>query len=171
MDFPSIISLITSSPPSYALAILICVMLLAVFWFVGIPMFEENKKLREQNATLSTSLEESLTKLTSLDASMQRLLQANDEKVIEDVLRSITDLRTYTEHSDNAANISMETLHRTLQEVCDHVEKLVEVQRRHDSETALILSRYDHDLRAINDKLSQLVGAQWGRSSNKRGIN
>lgn len=169
------ISLITSSPPGYAILVIICIALLALAWLVGIPTFQENKKLKEENNRLQSAIETRLAEWSAVADKIDKLMNASDAKTNTDVLHALSGLRLYIEQSQTASNISIETISRSIDELIETSERAVEIQRRRDSEHGLLFQRYDQDLRAINDKLSQLVGALYATAPSgrqgKRGIN
>lgn len=170
----NLVNLLASSPPGYALLVALCVVLLGLAWYFGIPMFQENKQLRDENATLQSQIQQRLTEWSDVSKKIDTLLDGSDAKTDNDVKHAIDGLRLYIEQNNTALNISIESISRELEDLIEAHSSLVEMQRRRDSEIAMVLQRYDTDLRAINDKLSQLVGAQFAasaRGSSKRGIN
>jgi hypothetical protein len=167
-------NLIASSPPAYAVLVIICVALLGLAWFFGIPMYQENKKLRDENAQLQADVADRLREWTLVTEKIDKLLRASDAKTDTDVLQSLSALRLYIEQNTTASNISIESISRAIEELIEVSEKVMDIQRRRDSEYSILFQRYDQDLRAINDKLSQLVGALYAAPSGragKRGIN
>lgn len=171
----SIGNLLASSPPGYTALVLISVALLGLAWYFGIPMYQENKTLKEENARLQVEIEARLAEWTAVTEKIDKLMRASDAKTDTDVLQALSGLRLYIEQNTTASNISIETISRSIDDLIETSEKMMEIQRRRDSEYGLLFQRYDHDLRAINDKLSQLVGALYaapgsGRQG-KRGIN
>lgn len=166
---------LTSSPPGYLLLIVTCVVLLGLAWYFGIPMYQENKKLKDDNAKLQSEVQERLNEWASVTEKIDKLMRASDAKTDSDALQALSSLRLYIEQTQTASNISIESISKAIEELIEVHERLMEMQRRRDSEYSLLFQRYDHDLRSINDKLSQLVGAFYaapaGRSGKQRGIN
>lgn len=167
--------LLTSSPPGYLVMVILCVAMLGLAWYFGIPMYQENKRLRDDNAKLQSEVQERLNEWASVTEKIDKLMRASDAKTDSDVVQALGGLRLYIEQSQTASNISIESISKAIEELIEVHERLMEMQRRRDSEYSLLFQRYDHDLRAINDKLSQLVGAFYaapaGRSGKQRGIN
>jgi hypothetical protein len=166
-------NLIASSPPGYMTLILLCVFMLGLAWFFGIPMFQENKELKEKNASLQSEVEKRLAEWANVTDKIDRILKSSDAKTDTDAMQAIASLRLYMEHNLTTSTISMESISRAIEELISTQESLMEIQRRRDTEYGLSFQRYDHDLRAINDKLSQLVGALYaspGGRGPKRGL-
>lgn len=165
-------NLLASSPPGYTLLVIICVVLLGLAWYFGIPMYQENKTLREENETLQSEIQQRLAEWNDVTDKIDTLLKNSDDKTDADVVQALSSLRLYIEQNNTATNISIESISRELEELIEANKALLEAHRRRDSEVNSTLQRYDADLRSINDKLSQLVGAQFAMTArgSKRGI-
>lgn len=170
----SLFKVLSSSPPGYMALIFLCVALLGLAWYFGIPMYQENKKLKAEAESLQKQLQERLDEWQAVSGQIDLLVRSAEAKTDTDVMQALSNLRLYIEQTQTASNISVESISKAIEELIEVHESLMEVQRRRDSEYGLLFQRYDSDLRAINDKLSQLVGAFYmapGRQGNKRGIN
>lgn len=165
-------NLLASSPPGYTILVIICIVLLGLAWYLGIPMYQENKNLREENAGLQSEIQQRLTEWKDVSDKIDTLLQNSDDKTDADVVQALSGLRLYIEQNNTATNISIESISRELEELIEAHRSLLDSHRRRDSEINVTFQRYDADLRAINDKLSQLVGAQFAISArgSNRGI-
>lgn len=165
-------NLLASSPPGYTLLVVICVVLLGLAWYLGIPMYQENKTLREENETLQSEIQQRLAEWKDVTDKIDTLLKHSDDKTDAYVVQALSGLRLYIEQNNTATNISIESISRELEELIEANKALLDAHRRRDSEVNSTLQRYDADLRSINDKLSQLVGAQFAMTArgSKRGI-
>lgn len=168
----SFVQTITSSPPGYVVLILLLIALLAGAWYFGIPMYQENQKLKAENESLNAEVRNRLSEWEALSEKIERLLRTTDSRTDSEVMQAITNLRLYLEQAQTTSDIAVESISKAIEELIENLEHMMEVQRRRDSEYGLLFQRYDNDLRSINDKLSQLVGALYasGRQG-KRGIN
>lgn len=168
-----LITLIASSTPGYAVVVIALVALLAVAYFFVLPALEDRKRLVEENSKLQDDLSEALTLLGDIQSNLGTVTAAVNSRKDENLAQAFANLRLFIEQTQNQNTMSIETISRAIDDLEDTHEKLKDTLARRDNEYSMILQRYDGDLRAMNDKLSQLVGAQWGASAagKKRGIN
>lgn len=162
-------NLLASSPPGYIALIILCVALLSIGWYFGIPMYQENKTLKDKNEALQSEIQTRLTEWNSVTEKIDKLMRASDTKTNADVMQTLSALRLYIEQNQTATNISVESISRAIEDLIEAHGNLMDIQRRRDTEYSLLFQRYDNDLRAVNDKLSQLVGALYASPVNRSG--
>lgn len=167
----TLIETIFSGPITTVVAVVIAIALLAIAYFFGLPMFDELKKLRAENADLKKQIDDTqeseVSKLLSQNMKFSSDLQAlttelrnNPEKVMERIVHAIEKLDDELGKKDHQHGAVFEEVRQTLKSIVEHSNNS---KSRDDGLTNLMHEVIRH-LHNISDKQSQIIGALLGMS-------
>lgn len=175
MDF---ITALASNPVPTSVAVLIAVGSLLAIYFIGIPMLEENRKLKKEveglrdrgSANDSKEIAEQFETIELAFTELREILK-NDGRKWEEYHRQFHELvQAMEQHGSKAGNdheslhAELDSIHTAISRQAELSQSFVVVSKAREEAIDRVLHDLNRNMQSMSEKHSQILGALMGMS-------